>query len=132
MALRGLGFAVGGVFRPKLDIAPEQLFFRYAYPGAEIVTCVAPLLRPYMNAPIHGFFDASAAMDNASISLMSQNILYVGDLAQLSRDELVERLGRDHEAVVGEIETMLRKCGLGLSAIAPWWERPTDYYRNCY
>ena len=78
-ARRALGFALGGSSRPTEDTVPAQRFFKYIYPGAEIVTYVSPMLRARLCAPVQGFFGASTALDKASTRLMSQDLLYVGN-----------------------------------------------------
>lgn len=92
---------------------------------------IAPQCAVFMNATIRSFFCNSRLLDNASKHLMSQDLLYIGDLTQMSRREFMLRLGR-YRKLTTIFEEQLSVLGLGFSGAAPWWRRPTDYYAGTY
>lgn len=115
----------GSAIEPDTD--PRQYGLALPRPARAVMAMIAPNQIAFMNASLRSIFRATRRQQNAMALLMRQDLLFCGDIIQLSRAELACKLER-YSDLLPLIERELERLGLRLDAAAPWWQRPRDYY----
>jgi hypothetical protein len=100
-------------------------------PPMKVTRIITPEHAMFMSATIRSYCGDSRLLENAARHLVGQDVLYLGDLTQMTRRELAFRLGR-YRRLAEQFEERLTAVGLGFNATASWWNRPADYYARAY
>jgi len=116
---------------PAISAESDQLSLGLPVSRKKVTRVIMPQYAMFMSATIRGFCRDSRMLESAARHLMDQDILYLGDLTQMSRRELAFRLGR-YRVLAKAFDECLTSLGLAFDSQAPWWQRPSDYYARAY
>lgn len=110
------------------ELEPEQLVLDIRHDEVTLITSGAAA---FMNATVRSAFRATRPLQRMAEYLALQDVLYLGDLARLTRHEFLVRLG-PYRHLADDVESTMVASGLAIGAAAPWWRRPDDYYARAY
>lgn len=108
---------------------PDQLFLAFPSASETVAPMILPACAAFMSASIRSIFRQTLAHQHAARRLMRQDILYLGDFAGFSREEIIARLG-PYCGLIEDIQATLTDLGLGFATSALWWRRPAHYYQR--
>ena len=120
-----VGTLVGSVLRDS-DVAAIDRMIREGSNATiddSIVRFVPKTRAPYLNFGVGSFFSGDAALGRIVAAMLARGVRFLGQVVQLSFDELLI-IAEGDRALVKRVERHLQRVGLQIQARATWWCPP--------